>query len=60
MVMSDCEYCWNTPCSCGYQYRNMTETHRMDIAASVLGVKVSQLRDVFSDYVPIEHPLKGS
>lgn len=23
--MSDCEKCWDTPCSCGYGYTHMTE-----------------------------------
>lgn len=22
MSLSDCEKCWNTPCTCGYEYRN--------------------------------------
>lgn len=22
MSMSDCEKCWNTPCTCGYEYRD--------------------------------------
>ncbi len=22
MAMSDCLHCWNTPCSCGWDYRN--------------------------------------
>lgn len=22
MSMSDCEKCWDTPCMCGYDYRN--------------------------------------
>ncbi len=21
-MMSDCEKCWDTPCTCGYEYRN--------------------------------------
>ena len=22
MALSDCPKCWDTPCTCGYQYRN--------------------------------------
>lgn len=22
MSLSDCEQCWDTPCTCGYNYRN--------------------------------------
>ncbi len=22
MSMSDCDHCWNTPCTCGWDYRN--------------------------------------
>ncbi len=24
MALSDCIHCWNTPCSCGWDYRNYT------------------------------------
>jgi len=25
MSMSDCQKCWDTPCSCGWDYRRMDE-----------------------------------
>ena len=25
MSMSDCEKCWETPCSCGWDYRNWSK-----------------------------------
>lgn len=25
MSLSDCPRCWDTPCTCGYEYRNYTE-----------------------------------
>jgi hypothetical protein len=37
MGMSDCEYCWETPCVCGYDYRDMTQESLEKIAAVVLG-----------------------
>jgi hypothetical protein len=25
MAMSDCEKCWDTPCECGWEYRNWSK-----------------------------------
>lgn len=26
MSLSDCPKCWDTPCTCGHEYRDWTET----------------------------------
>lgn len=56
MAMSDCVKCWNTPCTCGYEYRNWTKEARERLAAVVLGVDLVQLRNVIC--APEDHPQK--
>lgn len=36
MSLSDCPQCWDTPCTCGYGYRNMTLEQRVKLAAAIL------------------------
>ncbi len=55
--MSDCMQCWNTPCSCGYDYRNMSKQARLKLASVVLGVKVGELQKRFGNYVFQKHPM---
>jgi hypothetical protein len=38
MSLSDCEKCWDTPCTCGWEYRNKTKLERAELAAAVLGI----------------------
>jgi hypothetical protein len=42
--MSDCEKCWDTPCTCGWGYRGMNKEKRLDLASRVLGVSSASLR----------------
>lgn len=30
MSLSDCEKCWDTPCTCGWDYRNWTKKEIKD------------------------------
>jgi hypothetical protein len=39
MAMSDCEKCWNTPCECGWEFRNMTSEQLSDFIVSTLKYK---------------------
>lgn len=55
MGMSDCVMCWDTPCTCGYDYRNMSRTIRIKQAAVVLGVDISELEKCD---IPETHPIK--
>lgn len=52
MSMSDCEKCWDTPCTCGWEYRHMPSSARMKLAAVILGCSPSSLIGV----TPERHP----
>jgi len=54
--MSDCEKCWDTPCTCGWDYRNYPKERREELAAAVLGIKTAELQAVFR--APEKHPKK--
>lgn len=56
MSMSDCIKCWDTPCSCGYHYRNMSAETRIKQAAIILGVDAKALADKVNDILPALHP----
>lgn len=42
MSMSDCEKCWDTPCNCGWDYRDYSK----DQAAELVAAVVSNFSDV--------------
>lgn len=54
MSMSDCSKCWDTLCCCGWEYRTWTKEQREDLAASALGVSLSDLREAIQ--APERHP----
>ena len=56
MSLSDCVKCWNTPCTCGYEYRNWTKIARIEQAAIILGVDKGALTILFGCFVPEKHP----
>lgn len=57
MAMSDCAKCWDTPCSCGWDYRNWPMKRRIEQAAVVLGMSPGEL--CLMESIPDEHPMKG-
>ena len=56
MAMSDCEKCWNTPCDCGWKYREDTKIRRIKLASAVLGVHPELLKLKFGKDIPDVHP----
>lgn len=59
MSMSDCIKCWNTPCSCGYEYRAGSKTARANHAAVVLGISEnSKEYEILLSITPKDHPKK--
>lgn len=58
MAMSDCEKCWETPCCCGWEYRDWDRNRRIDLAANVLGVEARFLEKVLGEEIPENHPDK--
>lgn len=53
MSMSDCEKCWDTPCTCGWEYRHWTKQRRVKLVAAILGCAESRIEDLCSDIHPI-------
>jgi len=54
MAFSDCERCWDTPCTCGWDYREWSLEERIKQASVVLGVTPEALSVVS---VPTVHPM---
>ena len=54
MALSDCEHCWNTPCTCGWDYRDWKKENRIQLAENILGVDNLELKVA----VPENHPMK--
>jgi hypothetical protein len=57
MSMSDCEKCWNTPCMCGYEYRNWTRERRIKLASVVLGISLNTIPILMDGMIPKKHPM---
>ena len=45
MSLSDCPECWNTPCTCGYEYRNETNEELARIIVGMLLYKQKSDRE---------------
>jgi hypothetical protein len=56
MSMSDCIKCWNTPCTCGWEYRHMSKEKRIERALTILGIDNTHFSDKLIDLIPDRHP----
>lgn len=56
MSLSDCIKCWNTPCECGWEYRNWSSKSRIDLASVILGCDAKVLETTMSGKIPLKHP----
>lgn len=57
MALSDCAKCWDTPCTCGWDYRNWSKEARIALAAVVLGVDRQEIELL---EIPTLHPKSSS
>ena len=51
MSMSDCLHCWDTPCTCGWDYRNLKITglkHKIELFEHILRFREDNPSAVFS------------
>ena len=58
MAMSDCIKCWDTPCTCGWDYRDYTKSRRMELAAKIVGIPKGLFVSLLLKHVPDDHPMK--
>jgi len=53
MALSDCIHCWDTPCTCGWEYRNLPIEelqNRVGMFAMMLAFKRRNPKAVFSKW----------
>lgn len=58
MSLSSCAKCWDTPCTCGWGYRDYNRDARIKLAAVVLGIQPAILECCVKAMVPEHHPMK--
>ena len=60
MALSDCEKCWDTPCTCGYGYTQMTDEQFCEFIKSLVKGREKYLNRERSMYLKEkECPLCG-
>lgn len=55
--LSDCVKCFDTPCVCGYHYRKMDKSLRIERAATILGIDKNKLIKLVDKITPEKHPM---
>ena len=51
MSLSDCPECWNTPCTCGYEYKNETNEDLARIISAMLLYKSEYNRKIVLELI---------
>lgn len=44
MALSDCPVCWQTPCECGHEFNNTSQSYKEKMTKSINGFTI---KDVF-------------
>jgi len=50
MSLSDCPKCWNTPCTCGYEYRDYSRDRKIELASVILEMDMDKLKKLLEEY----------
>lgn len=58
MSMSDCIKCWNTPCTCGYSYKNWSQEERIKLALVVIGAEHGEGVDLQRIFIHLKEYIK--
>ncbi len=43
MALSDCEKCWDTPCTCGWGYRDYSDMEFAEFIANILSYRENKI-----------------
>lgn len=43
MALSDCIKCWMTPCECGYEFENASDSYKAQMTKSINGFTIEEL-----------------
>jgi hypothetical protein len=50
MSLSDCPKCWDTPCSCGHEYKNWSVERKVKIISAIIGMKEKDVAKMITQY----------
>ena len=59
MGMLDCPRCWDLYCECGYLWKDMDKSRRINLASAILGISKDVLKEKLGDVIPNEHVMKN-